>query len=144
MNLNYCNVTNGYVVPNMATNFMAWAPTSFFLNAATRLLADAGYAVGAANSTSNLLVLGTSVVGFPITNLHIPVWPTNYYTPSVHRLLQLAANIYDATTNRTDSTYPKTYPYLPTIFRPIFNIGVGGGPKGGSSQVSIVGYQEVT
>jgi hypothetical protein len=141
MNLNYCNVTNGYVVPNMATNFTPWVPTNFFMNAATRLLADAGYTVGAANSTSNLLVLGTSVVGLPITNLHIAVWPTNYYTPSVHRLLQLAANMYDATTNRTDLT---KYPYLPTIFRPVFSSPAAGGRGGGSSQISIVGYQEVT
>src|ERR1035437_2848083 len=145
MNLNYCNVDkNGYVQPNMATNFTPWVPTNFFMNAATRLLADAGYTVGAANSTSNILVLGTGILGgLPITNLHIPVWPTNYYTPSVHRLLQLAANMYDSTTNRTDSTYPKTYPYLPTIFRPVFSSPAG--PRGGSSgQLSIIGYQEVT
>ena len=44
MNLNYCNVdTNGYVVPNMATNFIPWTPIQFFTNAAIRLLADAGY-----------------------------------------------------------------------------------------------------
>jgi len=44
LNLNYCNVdTNGYVVPNMATNFIPWTNAAqFFTNAAIRLLADAG------------------------------------------------------------------------------------------------------
>ena len=91
MNLNYCNVdTNGYVVPNMATNFIPWTPVQFFTNAAIRLLADAGYSVGAPYSTSNLLVLRSNYVnGFWIasTNLQIPLWPTNFYTPSVHRAL---------------------------------------------------------
>jgi len=140
MNLNYCNVdANGYVVPNMATNFIPWTPIQFFTNAAIRLLADAGYAVGAPYSTSNLLVFGSNYVnGYWITttNLHVPLWPTNYYTPSVHRALQLAANIYDATTNRS-----AVYPYLPSVFRPVFaNLG---GLKG-SGQVSIIGYEEVT
>jgi hypothetical protein len=135
MNLNYCNVdNNGYVVPNAATNFIPWQAAQFFNNAAIRLLADAGYTVGGPSSTSNFLVLnnafGTSI---PITNLHIPIWPTNYYTPSVHRLLQLAANMYDATTNRTDLT---AYPYLPTVFQPVF--------KSIPGEISIVGYQEVT
>jgi hypothetical protein len=48
---------------------------------------------------------------------HIQVYPLNQYTPAVHRLLQVTANIYDCTTNRTTLT---AYPYLPTIFRPQF------------------------
>lgn len=39
----------------------------------------------------------------------IPVAPTNLYTAGVHRLLQLAANLYDA--GQTDP--------LPTVFRPV-------------------------
>jgi hypothetical protein len=147
MNLNYCNVdTNGYVVPNAATNFVPWTNAAqFFTNAAIRLLTDAGYTVGLPGSTSNVLVLTTKLVNgtyIPITNLSIPIYPTNLYTPSVHRILQLAANIYDATTNRADLT---TYPYLPTVFRPVFtNTAAAGGKGGGSSFISIVGYQELT
>jgi hypothetical protein len=50
------------------------------------------------------------VPAFGITN--IPVWANGQlvYTPAVNRLLQLAANIYDATTNS----------FYPSIFRPIF------------------------
>jgi hypothetical protein len=141
MNLNYCNVdTNGYVVPNMATNFIPWTnAVQFFTNAAIRLLADAGYTVGAPYSTSNLLVLSlTNVNGLSMTttNLRIPLWPTNFYTPSVHRVFQLAANIYDATTNRS-----AFYPHLPTVFRPVF-ANVGGTKT--ASQVSIIGYEEAT
>jgi hypothetical protein len=145
INLNYCNVdANGYVVPNMATNFLPWQPTNFFRNAAIRLLVDAGYTVGDPNSTSNLLVLGlgsknVNGVSMPVTNLNIPIYPINLYTPSVHRILQLAANIYDATTNRTDYL-AKPLPYLPTVFRPVFT----NGPPKGPVRISIIGYQEVT
>ena len=47
---------------------------------------------------------------------HIQVYPTNQYTPAVHRLLQVAANIYEATS---------TNPY-PTVFRPLFSRDAGG------------------
>ncbi len=146
INLNYCNVdANGYVVPNMATNFRPWQPAQFLTNAAIRLLADAGYMVGPPNSTSTLLVLGSNYVNgafIPITNLHIPIWPTNFYTPSVHRILQLAANMYDATTNRF--VIPTATNGFPTVFRPIFSPGPAGGGKGGGNQICIIGYQEVT
>jgi hypothetical protein len=46
---------------------------------------------------------------------HIQLYPTREYTAEVHQLLQLAANLYDATTNRGTS-----YPYLPSVFRPVF------------------------
>ena len=142
MNLNYCNVdANGYVVPNMATNFRAWQPAQFFTNAAIRLLADAGYTVGAPYSTSNLLVLGSNNVNgiyIPITNLHIPIWPTNYYTPSVHRLLQLAANMYDATTNQTFNQ-PTATNGFPTVFRPLIR-QITQSP---ANQYVIVAYREV-
>lgn len=40
----------------------------------------------------------------------IPIYPTNQYTPAVHRLLQVTANIYDCTTTN----------YYPSVFRPLF------------------------
>ncbi len=57
----------------------------------------------------------------------------NYYTPAVHRILQLAANMFDATTNRFIDGGPTNYP---TVFRPIFSSQNG--------IASITGYQEVT
>ncbi|WP_040547104.1 hypothetical protein [Pedosphaera parvula] len=64
---------------------------------------------------------------------HIQIYPTNQYTPAVHRLLQVTANIYDCTTNRADLT---DYPYLPTIFRPQFTNDNG--------TIYITGYVEET
>ena len=143
MNLNYCNVdNNGNVVPNMATNFIPWNPAQFFTNAAIRLLANAGYAVGPANSATNLLLLSSNYVNGTyvyITNLHIPLWPTNYYTPSVQRLLQLAANMYDATTVRPFGQATATTNGFPSVFRPLFSIGSPRNPN-----VSIIGFAEVT
>jgi hypothetical protein len=144
MNLNYTNVdANGYVVPNAATNFAAWQPTNFFMNAAIRLLVDAGYTVGAPGSATNLLVRGAANVNgvlIPVTNLNIPIWPTNFYTTSVHRLLQLAANMYDASTNRADYNVSPPDPYLPTVFLPKFKITSSGA---GNVGLSISIYQEV-
>jgi hypothetical protein len=87
-------------------------PTGFFTNVAARLL--------------------SSELNLPLS--HIQVYPTNEYTPAVHRLLQLAANLYDATTNRSVLT---AYPYLPSVFRPLFRRDTNGA-------VWIAGYREVT
>jgi hypothetical protein len=46
----------------------------------------------------------------------IQIYPTNQYTPAVHRLLQLAANIYEATSTNS----------YPAVFRPLFSRDVGG------------------
>jgi hypothetical protein len=90
------------------------SPIGFFTNVASRLL--------------------QSQLGVNLN--HIQVYPTNQYTPSVHRLLQVTANLYDATTNRSATDYP----YLPTVFRPVFFSR--GGP--GVSEIYISGYAEVT
>ncbi len=125
MNLNYDNLTYTNVQGRAsATNFVTWEerdkvanqPTglAFFTNAAARLFASAGF-------------------NFNITNIQL--YPTNYYTPSVHRLVQLAANMYDATTSRV---VPGTTNQLPTVFRPILTYGLGGGDN-----VYITGYAPV-
>src|SRR5689334_12193622 len=69
-------------------------PVGFFTNLASRLL--------------------QSELNLDLTRIQI--WPTNQYTPAVHRLLQVSANIYEATTNRFNDAYP----HLPTVFRPRF------------------------
>ncbi|MBL9127587.1 MAG: hypothetical protein JNL97_08070, partial [Verrucomicrobiales bacterium] len=101
-----------------ATNFVPWTPSAFFTNAADAIL-KAHYPPG---------VRGVPTVS--VTNLSI--WPTNLYAPAVHRSLQLAANIFDATTNATQTPYP----HLPHVHRPIFARGAG-------NQVRIVGYEPV-
>jgi len=69
---------------------------------------------------------------FGITN--IPVWVSNrfVYSPSVHRLLQLAANIYDASTNGNLN--------LPHVFRPLFEWV----RNGTNNDIFIAGYVPVT
>ncbi len=89
--------TRSIASPLFATD----SPISFFTNVASRLL-------------SSELHLDLN---------RIQVYPTNQYTPSVHRLLQVTANIYDATTTN----------FYPSVFRPIFEHDVDG-------SVFIVGY----
>ena len=129
MNLNYDNldpfvtVVNGNLVTNApaATNFMAWTPLAFFTNAADRMLKDYttrmedGLCPHQWRRRQLLAVVNTNFVAtFNVTNAFgvtgIPVWVSNrfVYTPAVQRVLQLAANIYDASTTN----------YYPSVFRP--------------------------
>jgi len=62
---------------------------------------------------------------------HIQIYPTNRYSSEVHRLLQVTANLYDATTNRGEA-----YPWFPTCFRPRFLTN--------EDEVYITGYVEET
>ena len=71
------------------------APTSFFTNLAERML--------------------QSQLNMSLT--HIEVSPTNYYSSAVHRLLQVAANLYDAGWSSSNST--GTF-VSPSVFRPLF------------------------
>jgi hypothetical protein len=147
MNLNYDNVDpgfNGLLTTNgtaSETNFVPWQPLTFFLNAADRLLktyttqwATAYVPVQTAPGATNVVAvlnpnfLATFNVANPFGVTNIPVLVSNryVYTPAVQRLLQLAANIYDATSTS----------YYPSVFRPIFEHDNFG-------NVFIVGYAQV-
>ncbi len=132
ININYTNVdVQGDVQPVQTGNLVPWGSNSlaFFNTVADALLRN--YTTNWYNVT---LVSGTSVYPhyyftntfgatntpgslgvytgpFGITN--IPVWVNGQfvYSPAVNRLLQLAANIYDATTNS----------FYPSVFRPMFS-----------------------
>lgn len=73
-----------------------------------------------------------STFGFGVTNIPVYTNGVFVYTPSVQRLLQLSANIYDATTNRT-ALLGKDYP---SVFRPIFTATASG-------DLYITGYTNV-
>ncbi len=93
--------------------------------------------------TIPFLGIANTIPAFGITN--IPVWVNGQfvYTPAVNRLLQLTANIYDATTNRYyDNLLPPTP--LPTVFRPIFNVVGPNFAVGTNVCVYIRSYAEVT
>lgn len=79
-------------------------PVSFFTNVASRLLVNQ----------------------LNVTLGRIEVYPKNQYTPAVHRLLQVTANIWDAQNTN----------FYPTVFRPLFSTD--------GSNVFIIGYQQVT
>ena len=51
---------------------------------------------------------------FGLSLNHLQIYPTNYYTPAVHRLLQVSANLWEATVDSPDN--------LPTVFRPRFGV----------------------
>jgi hypothetical protein len=155
MNLNFRNITNGVVVPNMETNLYPWTALDFFTNAADRMLrlystnwfasnpsnflaayynltnfnfAFNNYSYWYTNafgnrvdydpsgfgltnhSASKLLGWTNAVPAFSITNIPVYVNGQFVYSPAINRILQLAANIYDASTNS----------FYPDVFRPIF------------------------
>ncbi len=140
MNLNYRNMTNGLVIPGMETNCDAWTPLDFFTNAANILLQHyttvwasnyvangAGGYVPALNP--NYVATFNTSEPFGIGNIPVLVSNQFVYTPAVNRLLQLAANMYDATT---------TSPY-PSVFRPMFTAVQDGNYR----DLFITGYTDV-
>jgi hypothetical protein len=163
MNLNYNNldpyiyVNNGNQVvnPPSSTNFIPWTPLGFFTNAADRLLKaySAQWATTYRKDANNVLVPAPNLdflATFNTTNAFgvtaIPVLISNrfVYTPAVNRLLQLAANMYDATTT---SNYPGFSPggrfvqvansaNYPDIYRPVFTAF----PTNGYNDVYITDY----
>ena len=136
MNLNYRNITNGVIVPGMETNFYAWTPLEFFTNAADRMLRSY-----TANWISQNYGVFTNTFGAATTQpfgiAKIPVYVSGQfvYTPAVNRILQLAANIYDATVNNSVNGSPD----YPDVFRPLFSRDAGGT----GTNVYITGFTNV-
>ena len=150
MNLNYDNLdpyTNGIA---SSSNFMAWTPIAFFTTAADRLLR--AYTTQWRNSNpTNFATTFYSVTNFNFAQTNwdnypafgignIPVLVSNrfVYSPAVNRLLQLAANIYDATTNNF-GVNGNNHNY-PSVFRPTFWVTNVNGYR----NVYINGYVDVS
>jgi hypothetical protein len=137
MNLNYRNMTNGVVVPNLEANFYPWTAIEFFTIAADRMLRDYSQEWLAENPQAFTNTFGTIITNnFGITN--IPVWVDGrfVYTPAIQRVLQLAANIYDATTNNNTAALGTNFP---SVFRPTFWVT----NENGYTDVYIDGYEQV-
>jgi hypothetical protein len=128
MNLNYDNLDlglNGTLNATgtaSATNFVPWTPLGFFTNAADRLLR--GYTgfwlAGSATSFSNFTNTYAGITNaFGVTNIPVLVNGRFVYTPTVNRLLQLAANIYDSVYYTNN---PSSGAYLPSVFQPVFSV----------------------
>ena len=161
MNINYDNLNpyfNGVLDTNngvaSSTNFATWQPLAFFTNAADRLLrtytsrwrssdptnfATEFYSVTDFSPMISNPSLWTNYPAFGIGNIPVLVSNRFVYSSAVNRLLQLAANMYDATANRT-YIGATTYPYLPSVFRPFFNKVT----TSTSTNVYICGFSEVT
>jgi hypothetical protein len=153
MNLNYDNLdpyTNGIA---SSTNFMAWTPIAFFTNAADRLLRAYTTQWRNSNPTNFATTFYTvtnfnfdltdwdNYPAFGITNIPVLVSNQFVYSPAVNRLLQLAANMYDATTNNFGAIFEASvnnYNY-PSVFRPTFWVTNVNGYR----NVYINGYQFV-
>jgi hypothetical protein len=76
------------------------------------------------------------VPAFGLTSIPVLINGQFVYPSAVNRILQLAANMYDATTNRYyDNSLPLTP--LPTVFKPVFDVL-------NSSNVYITNFVEVT
>ena len=118
MNLNYDNLdAAGNVVVGAETNFLAWTSETngalrFFTNAANRLLLGATTNWLAASRREYTNTFGAvTTAAFGVTNIPVYVGGRFVYSPAVNRLLQLAANFYDASTNSP----------WPSVFRPVFS-----------------------
>jgi len=138
MNLNYDNLVQSNAITSVrsATNFLIWRPLDFFTNAVDRLVKQ--YSKDWHDSDAiNGFVNYTNMFG--MTNLmsagNIPVFVNGRftYTPAIHRLLQLAANMYDAI-NPTNDIYGP----LPRVFRPQFD------HLGNNNNLFITNFVEVT
>jgi hypothetical protein len=139
LNLNYKNVDG-----NSASNFTSWSEIAnpatgtgtwnngveFFTHAADMLL-----------KSQPGLVANCPTIS--ITN--IPIYPINYYTPSVNRMLQLAANIYDAANPKIINDTNTQFDY-PSVFSPVFGASTSQNPANGRIQTNIwiKGYVEET
>jgi len=141
INLNYSNafastnllgvVTNIAILPGAETNFTPWTPLHFFTIAADKMLrtysqewiteSPSNYVAtyGMVTNISTDPAYTTNVpVPFGISDIPVVISNRFVYTPAIQRVLQLAANMYDATTNNLGvNGNNRDYP---SVFRPIF------------------------
>ncbi|MDR3457815.1 MAG: pilus assembly PilX N-terminal domain-containing protein [Verrucomicrobiae bacterium] len=143
------------IVPDMETNLYEWTPRDFFCAAADQMLkvyTTNWFQAGPSNYLvtyfgTNYAIPIDSYTGFGLTNVpyfgvtnqvpafglaNIPVSVNGnfVYSPAVNRVLQLAANIFDAGTND----------FYPHVFRPTFWVT----NEWSGRNVYINGYQEVS
>jgi len=130
LNVNFKNTDDhGQVVSGMETNMNGWTSAlDFFTNAAAAMFQQ----MNLRDFRGNLV----TVTNIPFYEDPVVTGITNqnYYTPAVHRVLQLAANIVDATiTNRFVGSGPTNFP---SVFRPIFSVHNGVAYVSGYTEVN--------
>jgi hypothetical protein len=140
MNLNYSNAVVTYngsgmmtsvtIIPGAETNATPWRPLDFFNAAADRMLRYYTANWASANFGAFTNTFGASVTGaFGVASIPVYINGQMVYTPAVNRILQLAANIYDASTTN----------FYPSVFRPTFLVT----NQNGFKNVYINGYNYV-
>ena len=148
VNINYDNsyqIANG--LNTSPTALIPWTEETngalgFFTNAAESLLRSQNFRVTNYDIYGNVILTNPfSYNHFGLTN--IPIYsstnPSIRYSEQIHRMLQLAANIYDAT--RTDTVVPAGSLPHPSVFRPLFRAVNYGGTN---HALFIIGYTNVT
>jgi hypothetical protein len=143
VNINFDNSDQIAAGPNspMSTNLIDWTPLGFFTNAADLMLSSQEFPV--TNLVGGLMYYNH----FGLANGGIPIYnSTNAsfcYNAKIHRTLQVAANIYEATAGKYSSNvipYASGQTvYLPHAYRPLFYIS--NSPL--ALTVNIVGYAPV-
>ncbi|MGZ4964150.1 MAG: hypothetical protein ACXWC8_16450, partial [Limisphaerales bacterium] len=117
--------------PTVLTN---WDALTFFTNAADLLLRSQDFEITVTNGAGQI---SNQQIHFGITN--IPVYSSTNgsvrYGEAIHRMLQLAANIYDANRNITNAPYSE----FPSVFRPQFFEAI----KANVTNIYIIGYTNV-
>jgi hypothetical protein len=122
INLNFANVgTDALGNRAIATNLVNWRPIDFFSNTAHVLLKQefAGYGI------TNIPVYTNRSTHYTNNGSVYPI-----FSPRVRQLLQVAANLYEATTN---SVSPNNIP-SPCVYHPIYQTR--------GDDVYIVGFEE--
>jgi hypothetical protein len=127
ININYNNI-NG----NSVTNFVQWRPLEFFTNVAHRILRDE-FPVMREQFGTNVELYATIYTN--LLQRRIPVMINGMtqftnafnlvqriYSPHIHQILQVSANVYEATLG---GKLDEKEPYFPTVFRPVFHLDPG-------------------
>lgn len=101
-----------------------WVWLAFVSIGSARTVPDPADATGFFTTVADKLLRST--FSFGITNIPVQTNGVFVYTPAVHRLLQLAANVRDAATTN----------FYPTVYRPIFF-------RDAQGNVFITGYEQI-
>jgi len=101
-----------------------WVWLAFVVVSPARTVPDPADATGFFTTVADKLLRST--FSFGITNIPVQTNGVFVYTPAVHRLLQVAANVRDAATTN----------FYPTVFRPVFF-------RDAQGNVFITGYEQI-
>jgi len=93
-----------------APAFDTGSPAGFFTNVANLVLLDETARWQAQNYANYTNDFGTTTGAFGLTNIPVYVNGAFVYSPAIQRLLQVTANLYDATSTN----------FYPSVFRPTF------------------------